>query len=168
MFQCRYFRIEYESANKLRFQSCKKEGSEQGCICIGHRILEAPPIPQGCCQCLAKSKSPHPLMSYVALMQLIIFYLYDALLLISRYFSYHIIVIIPYHQAIEELKDIDEVQPVDIFVLLILHSCDEQKKAVENVVRNKVTSGVVTSANMKEAFSIRPEVCFEPQVFEEV
>lgn len=69
-------------------------------------------------------------------------------------------IIIPHHQAIEELKDMDEVQSVDIFVLLILHSCDEQKKVVENIIRNKVMSGVVTPANMKEAFSIRPEVGF--------
>ena len=49
-------------------------------------------------------------------------------------------------------------QVVDLFVLLILHSTANRKKAMESLIRNKIKNGHFTEEMLSAAFSSHSQV----------
>ena len=46
--------------------------------------------------------------------------------------------------AIESVRDISEVKPLDLLLLLLLHKNQQRRKTVESLIRNKIRAGVFT------------------------
>lgn len=61
-------------------------------------------------------------------------------------------------QAIEAVNTPGRHKAVDLFVLLILHSTANRKKAVESLIRNKIKNGHFTEEMLGAAFNSQSQV----------
>ena len=61
-------------------------------------------------------------------------------------------------QAIESVNSPGKHKVVDLFVLLILHSTANRKKAVESLIRNKIKNGHFTEEMLTAAFNSHSQV----------
>ena len=70
-----------------------------------------------------------------------------------------------FFQAIESANTPGNHKVVDLFVLLILHSTANRKKAMETLIRNKIKNGHFTEEMLNAAFSshsqVKRETCSE-------
>ena len=61
-------------------------------------------------------------------------------------------------QAIESVDTSAKHKVVDLFVLLILHSTANRKKAIESLIRNKIKNGHFTEEMLAAAFNSHSQV----------
>ena len=54
--------------------------------------------------------------------------------------------------AVESVRDVSEVKPLDLLLLLLLHKNQQRRKTVESIIRNKIRAGLFTEELVSSTF----------------